>query len=41
VLEVLDAQRALARARTDEVGAVVDMDRAQFELVRAIGEPPR
>lgn len=39
VLEVLDAQRALVTAETDEVEAIVHFDRAQYSLLRAIGEP--
>jgi outer membrane protein TolC len=38
-LDVLDAQRGFTRARTDEIDAVIRQNRAQFELLRAIGEP--
>ncbi len=37
-LDVLDAQAALAQARTDLVGAIVVSDAAQVELLRALGE---
>ncbi len=39
VLEVLDAQRALTFAQTAEVEAIVHFDRAQYRLLRAIGDP--
>jgi outer membrane protein TolC len=38
-LEVLDAARALERAQTSEVEAIVDLNRAQYRLLRAIGDP--
>ncbi len=39
LLEVLDAQRTLTTAETNEVEAIVHFDRAQFSLLRAIGQP--
>lgn len=39
LLEVLDAQAALARARSDLVTAIADHNRAQYELLRAVGGP--
>ena len=37
VLEDIDAQQALTRARSDYVSAVAEYDKAQFELGRAVG----
>src|SRR5581483_6241824 len=39
-LEVLEAERALTRALTREVEALVADDEAQLRLRRALGEPP-
>jgi outer membrane protein TolC len=38
-LEVLDAQATVTTARTAEVQAIVDLNRAQYRLLRAIGGP--
>jgi len=40
-LEVLEAERALTASQMSEVGAVIDFDRAQYRLLRAIGDPIR
>ena len=39
-IEVLQPIQALAQARTDYLNAVLAYDRAQFRLLRAIGQPP-
>jgi hypothetical protein len=39
-LEVLDSLRLLATARFDYLGAIVDYNRAQFELYVSLGQPP-
>jgi outer membrane protein TolC len=39
-IEVLDALRLLARSRYTYLDAVVDYNRAQFELYVALGQPP-
>jgi outer membrane protein TolC len=39
-IEVLQPIQALAQARADYLGAVLAYDRAQFRLLRAIGQPP-
>lgn len=39
-IEVLDSLRLLARARNDYLNAIVDYNRAQFELYVALGQPP-
>ncbi len=39
-IELLDSFRLLAQARLDYVDAIVDYDRAQFELYVALGQPP-
>jgi outer membrane protein TolC len=37
VLEVIQAEQDLTRARADYANAVVDYDKAQYALTRAIG----
>jgi outer membrane protein TolC len=39
LLEVLEAQAALTRAGSSLVSAIADYDRAQYELLRAVGGP--
>ncbi|MBI3838402.1 MAG: TolC family protein [Planctomycetia bacterium] len=39
-IEVLDSLRLLARARTEYLRAVMDYNRAEFELYVALGQPP-
>jgi outer membrane protein TolC len=39
-IEVLQPIQALAQARADYLNAVLAYDRAQFRLLRAIGQPP-
>jgi outer membrane protein TolC len=39
-LEVLDAQSMFLRARAREVGAIVEYDGAQYDLLRALGSVP-
>jgi outer membrane protein TolC len=39
-IEVLQPIQALAQARSDYLGAVLAYNRAQFRLLRAIGQPP-
>ncbi len=37
LLEALDAQTALTRARTERVRAIADLERAQFRMLRGLG----
>ena len=39
-IEVLDSLRLLARSRYAYLDAIVDYNRAQFELYVALGQPP-
>ncbi len=39
-IELLDSFRLMAGARIDYIDAIVDYDRAQFELYVALGQPP-
>src|SRR5213078_2256392 len=39
-IEVLDSLRLLARSRTAYLDAIIDYNRAQFELYVALGQPP-
>ncbi len=39
-IETVDSLRLLARARSAYLNAIVDYDRAQFELYVALGQPP-
>jgi len=39
-IEVLDSLRLLARARNEYLDAIVDFNRAQYELYVAMGQPP-
>src|SRR5262249_27092873 len=39
-IEVLDSLRLLARSRYQYLDAIVDYNRAQFELYMALGQPP-
>jgi outer membrane protein TolC len=39
-IELLDSQRLLARSRFAYLDAIVDYNRAQFELYVALGQPP-
>ena len=39
-IEVLDSLRLLGQARSDYLNAIIDYNRAQFELYTALGQPP-
>ena len=39
-IEVLNSLRLLARARLEYLGAIIDYNRAEFELYVALGQPP-
>ena len=39
-IEVLDSMRLLGRSRYAYLDAIVDYNRAQFELYVALGQPP-
>jgi outer membrane protein TolC len=39
-IEVLDSMRLLGQGRNDYLNAIIDYNRAQFELYVAMGEPP-
>ena len=39
-IELLDSFRLMAGARIDYIDAIVDYNRAQFELYVALGQPP-
>ncbi len=39
-IEVLDSLRLLARARMEYLAAIIDYNRAEFELYVALGQPP-
>ena len=39
-IEVLNSLRLLARARMEYLGAIIDYNRAEFELYVALGQPP-
>jgi outer membrane protein TolC len=39
-IEVIDSMRLLARSRYAYLDAIVDYNRAQFELYGALGQPP-
>ena len=39
LIEELDAQEALIRARTELAEAMVEHNRAQYDLLRAVGGP--
>jgi hypothetical protein len=39
-IEVLQPIQALAQARTEYLGAVIAHNRAEFQLLHALGQPP-